>query len=345
MGEKIPHSRFDTRMMTPKDALAAWYENIDVMFDARVHDTEGKTFRVKMDAFMLGELVLVNAPHVPGQSYERSSLRIGRDGVDHYLLQFYTKGSVARRDGKGEINSTRPGDLWVTDLAQPLSSVASQAEAINLIIPRRLLSPSLDMPDIHSMRILAGKQPLVGLLRNHLQALAAAAPSMTTDDVQRVISPTLELAAAALNGGAHRQDTISGVESALLEAICRHVNDALPSADITAERVAGQFGISMRKLSYLFAPLGGFSSWVRKRRLVLVRSALTDPEQMHRTIEDIAEAHGFSHKANLGRAFREFHGLTPGQVRALVKERLAEAGIREADVRVGSEWRQWITSI
>lgn len=144
----------------------------------------------------------------------------------------WTKGRVDRRDDKGEISSTRPGDLWVTDLAQRSFSVASQAEAINLITLRRLLSPLLGTPDIHSMG----------------------------------------------------------------------------------------------KLSYLLAPLGDFVSWVRKRRLVPVRSALTDPEQMHRTIEEIAEARGFSHRANLGRAFREFHGLTPGQVRALVKERLPRQG-------------------
>lgn len=340
-GEKIPYSRFDTRSMTPEKALAAWQENIDVIFDASVHDV-GEKFRVIMDAFMLDEVMLVNVPHVAAQHYKRSSRRIGRDGVDHYLLQFYLKGSVAARNDKSRMDGTQPGDLWITDLAQPLSSTATQAEAINLIIPRRFLSPLLDAPDTHSMRILSGEQPLVGLLRNHLQALAAAAPSMTSDDARRVIVPTLELAAAALNGGAHRQDTVSGVEHALLEAICRHVNAALPKADITLERVAGQFGISTRKLSYLFEPFGGFASWVRQRRLALVRATLTDPGQMHRTIEEIAEAHGFSHKANLGRAFRELYGLTPGQVRTFLKERLAGEGIREADFRASSEWQHWI---
>lgn len=343
-GKTVPHSRFDTRGMSPKQALAAWHENIDVMFDTRVHDL-GETFGVTMDAFMLGELVLTSVPHVAAQSYDRSSRRIGRDGVDHYLLQFYVKGSVAGRSGKGGMKGTRPGDLWITDLAQPLSSTASQAEAVNLIIPRRFLSPLLDAPDVHSMRIIPGEQPLVCLLRNHLLALAAAGPSMTVDDARRVVAPTLELAAAALNGGAHREDAARGVEGALLDTICRHVNGALPGADITLERVAGQFGISTRKLSYLFEPFGGFASWVRKRRLALVRAALSDPAQLHKTIEEIAQAHGFSHKANLGRAFRECYGLTPGQVRAFLKERLAETAIREPDSPAGSEWRYWITSI
>ncbi|WP_308367902.1 MULTISPECIES: helix-turn-helix domain-containing protein [unclassified Microbulbifer] len=344
MSEKIPHSRFDTHGMTPKETLTAWYESIDVMFDARVNDVSGEAFQASIDAYMLGDLMLASA-HVGAQSYERSNLRIGRDGVDHYLLQFYLTGGVARRDNKGEINSTQPGDLWITDLAQPLSSLAARSDAINLIIPRRLLSPSLEAPDIHSMRILSGQKPLVALLRSHLQALMEQAASMTIEDARAVISPTLGLAAAALNGCTDREETILGVENALLNTICRHVKGALPNADITAEQVAGQFGISLRKLSYLFESFGGFASWLRRQRLALVREALTDPVQRHRTIEEIAEAHCFSHKANLGRAFRALYGMTPGQVRALARERLAEAGIRDVDVRAGSEWRHWIAKM
>jgi len=343
MGELVPRSRFDTRSMSPKQALVTWHENIDAMFDVRVHDS-GEAFRVTMDVFMLGDLMLANVPHVAAQSYERSRLRVGRDGLDHYLLQFYTQGAVAsRRDRKD--NHTQPGDLWITDLAQPLSSTATQAEAINLIVPRRILAPMLDAPDHHSMRILSGRQPLVALFRNHLQALTMAAPALSIGDAERLIAPTLQLAAAALNGCLHSEDTVGAVQNAMAERICRHVNAALPNTSITLEETAARFGISTRKLSYLFKPLGGFAAWVRKRRLALVRSALTDPAQMHRTIDEITELHGFSHKANLGRAFRDLYGLTPGRVRALAKQRLAETGVREIELVEGNEWSRWIRTV
>lgn len=343
-GEVILRSIFDTQGLTPRQALTSWYEHIDVMFDARVHKAESGTFRARLDAFMLNDIVLVDA-HVGGQSYDRSRKRIGRDGIDHYLLQFYMKGSVARRDEKGERTRTHPGDLWVSDLGQPILSVAEDADMLNLFVPRRLLSPLLETPDEHSMRILPGDAPLVALFRDHLQGLARMALSMTVDDAAQVRAPTLQLAAAALNGAAGREDVRSGVETTLCDAICRYVCANLPGTGMTREHVAGHFGISVRKLDYLFASKDGFASWVREERLARVYDALRDQRQMHERIEDIANAHGFSHKANLGRAFRAYYGLTPGQVRSLARERLTEADPKDRDSPEFSAWRRWIAAM
>lgn len=339
--EVVLRSTFDTWGLTPEQALSSWHEHIDVMFDVRVDEVNSDKFRARLDAFKLNDLVLIEA-HVGGQSYDRSRRRAGRDGIDHYLLQFYINGSVARRDEKGERTRTRPGDLWVSDLGQPILSLAQDADMLNLIVPRRLLSPLLDAPDEHAMRILPGDAPLVALLRDHLQALVRMAPSMTVEDAAQVRAPTLQLAAAALNGAAGRDDMRGGVETTLCGAICRYVCAHLPGADMTREHVAGHFGISVRKLDYLFASMDGFASWVREERLARVYEALRDQRQLHMRIEDIANAHGFGHKANLGRAFRALYGLTPGQVRSLTLERLAEADIEEAKSHTHSAWRHWI---
>lgn len=314
------------------------------MFDVRVNEVGSDGFCARLDAFMLDDLVLVDA-RVGGQSYDRSRRRAGRDGIDHYLLQFYLSGSVARRDEKGERTRTRPGDLWVSDLGQPVMSLAEDAEMLNLIVPRRLLSPLLKAPDHHAMRILPGDTPLVALFRDHLQALLHMAPSMTNEDAARVSAPTLQLAAAALNGSAEREDVTQGVGAALCGAICRYVRAHLPGPDMTREHVARHFGISVRKLDYLFASRDGFASWVREERLARVHEALRDHGQLHLRIEDIANAHGFSHKANLGRAFRAFYGLTPGQVRAMARERLAAAGTGQAESPTHSAWRRWIAAM
>lgn len=340
----ISRSSFDTRGLRPKDALSSWYEHIDVMFDAKVLRDEDGGFRANLDAFMLDDLVLVDA-HVGGQHYSRSRRRIGRDGIDHYLLQFYLSGSVARQDEQGARTRTQPGDLWITDLGQPLMSVAEDADMVNLFVPRRLLMPLLVSPDAHAMRILPGEAPLVTLFRGHLLALIQQAPSMTKEEAARISAPTLQLAAAALNGCAAREDAIAGVELALKDAICRHVRAHLPGVGMTREYVAARFGISLRKLDYLFAPINGFASWVREERLALVNNALKDKRQMHRTIEEIAEAHGFSHKANLGRSFRAFYGLTPGQVRALARDRLRAFCVEATLQQDCSAWRHWIANM
>jgi AraC-like DNA-binding protein len=339
--KKLPRSVFDTRNFTRKRALSEWHENIGVMFDVRVRDPDDPLSYSRIDAFMLGDVMLVDG-HTGAQSYDRSQRRIARDGVDHYLLQFYLSGSVGRRDGKDERARTRPGDVWITDLAQPLSSVAETADTVNLFVPRRILAPLLNAPDEYSMAILDGRRPLVTLLRNHLQAVLKEAPSMTTDEALAVITPTLELAASALNGVA-REEAHASIEGALRDEVCRYVRSAPRNEPVTREAAARCFNISLRKLDYLFQPLGGFARWVRYERLAQARLMLADPNLVHMRIDEIAAANGFSHATHFVRAFRNHYDMTPGLLRALARERHLRSD--PASHASNSSWQYWIRKL
>ncbi|MDJ1157023.1 AraC family transcriptional regulator [Chelatococcus sp. SYSU_G07232] len=337
-GQKLPYSFMDTKGMSAKEAGAAWAENIGVMFDTKYHELPSEGFHAHAGGYILGELIIGTGKSV-AQNFDRSRYRIGRDGLTHYLLQYYQRGSCGRRDG-GSGDRTRPGDLFITDLAQPLATAASDFTNLNLIVPRRLLAPLLQRPDEHNTRIVRGNNPLVELFLNHLQSLFRMAPAMTQDEVGLLIQPTLQLAAAALNGTADEQ-TQAGVDIGLFDEVCRHVNDHLLHPDLSAEQVASRFGMSRRKLYYLFEKVGGFVSYVQERRLHRVRMILLDPAHAHRTIMDIAEEHGFLHRPGFIAAFRRLYGLTPGEMRALAMRRDTEA-IESGD---HVEWRNWIARL
>lgn len=313
----LPHSVLDTTGLTPPEASAAWQESIGVMFDTRLRSAPDGGFHARVEGFQFGE-VLLGTCRSAAQTFDRSPRRIGRDNLDHLLLQFYTEGSCGRRDG-GSGEHTRPGDLWISDLAQPLATGATSFTNLNVIVPRRVLAPLLTAPDEHNMQVLRGSSPLVRLLHNHLAAMFQSAPQLMPQDAEALLQPTLQLAAAAINGGL-REESRQGVMSSLFGAIARHIELHIADPMLSVEDVAAAFGISQRKLYYLFEPWDGFASYVQKQRLQACRRALSDPAQRHLSVAEIAAAYGFTHPKSFSRAFRRHIGMTAREMRGLAAQ-------------------------
>ncbi|MGO4713754.1 helix-turn-helix domain-containing protein [Bradyrhizobium sp. 2TAF24] len=334
----LPHSVLDTTGLSVREATAAWQESIGVMFDTRLRHAPDNGFRAEVEGFQFGELLLGSC-RTAAQTFDRSPRRISRDNLDHVLLQFYTEGSCGRRDG-GLDERTQPGDLWISDLAQPQAVAATDFRNLNLVVPRRLLTPLLNAPDEHNMRVLSGASPLVRLLYSHLQALFQSGSQLTLQDADALLQPTLQLAAAAINGNA-REESRQGVVSSLFGAIARHIELHIADPALSVDSVAAVFGISRRKLYYLFEPWDGFASYVQKQRLQACRRALADPAQRHRTVAEIAEAHGFTHPKSFSRAFRRHIGMTAREVRSLA----SEGDNLSAPWMATEEWWSWIRQL
>lgn len=309
----IPRSLFDSASLGGKEALAIWQENMDAIYDVRLcADQTG--FQTRAEAFHFGEVVLT-AYRCSAQTFDRSRARIGRDGVDHYTLQFCLSGRHGRRDGVrgGEAG---PGDLLIADLAQPHATTTSDFDSLNLTIPRRLFAPLLSAPDEQNLRLISGSAPLTALFRNHLIGLFAAAGTMSGKQAEALVGPTLALAAAVLNAEA-LENSARIVDPILTAQVHRLISDQAADSDITAEGVAQRFGISRRKLYYLLEPHGGFASCLRERRLHLAHAMLRDPMQHGKSIAEIAQSCGFSWRTNFARTFRSHFGVSPREARML----------------------------
>lgn len=309
----IPYSLFDSADMGGPAALAMWTDSMDAIYDVRLCADQA-AFRARAEAFHFGEVVLT-AYRCLAQTFNRSRARIGRDGVDHYTLQFCLSGRHGRRDGAGG-EEAGPGDLLIADLAQPHATATSDFDSLNLTVPRRLLAPLLRAPDEQNLRLISGSAPLAALFRNHLISLFAAAPGMSVREAESLVAPTLALAAAVLNA----EDAHNGlqvVDSLLSARVHRLISDRAADPQITVESVAERFGISRRKLYYLMEPHGGFTACVRERRLHLAHTMLRDPLQSGRSIAQIAESCGFAWRTNFARSFRTRFGVTPREARAL----------------------------
>lgn len=313
---RVLHVAMNTEGLAPKEAIALWQDSIGVFYDVRLRNN-AERFHFQADAFHLGEIVLTRYQCV-AHSFDRSRARISRDGLDHITIQVCTSGSHGKRDG-GPGDQARAGDVLVADLAQAQATAASDFESLNLTIPRRLLAPLLKAPDEHNLRLIPGKAPLAALLRNHLQGLYLGAAGMSRDDADAIVRPTIELAAAALNASV-TEESVASIRLALTRQISRYIDEHIADPALTIETVAAAFGISTRKLHYLFETHGGVSSYVTRGRLHRARAMLADPAQQGRSIAEVAESCGFAYRTNFVRAFRKLFGITPREVRSHAAE-------------------------
>ena len=332
--EPIPTSGFDLSSLPVREALTAWHEGFGALTDSKLLNPVEDRLPISAKAFHIDDLVLCSLATV-AQRVNRSRARIARDGIDVYTLNFFEKG-----DGFSghEACATRTGDLAVLDMSQSHTLGMTDNRSLDLIVPRRLLAPLLKSPDEQNMRAVRGNTPLVALFYNHLRTLYEQAPSMTLAQARAIIRPTVELAAAVLNGGVSEENA-AAVNGALTAQIRQYINHHLLEPNLSAETIAGAFGMSVRKLYYLFEPDGGVMAYIQKKRLYLVYTAITDPAQSHRTIHDIAESHSFKHRKNFNAAFRRAFDVTPREARAFALEgRSGETAAR----RNGSTMWDWI---
>lgn len=316
-GLTIPRSVFDTSGLPPHKAFTLWQEQLDHLADVRlVREPEG--FHARAEAVVFDRLVLGGIRNTT-YTYDRSRFRIARDSIDHYMLQFYKKGRmICRKTGTGE--AVRPGDMTLADMANPESVAIVDIDLVNLVVPRVLLEPLLAEPEVHGFRRFSGDSVLVKLLFDHVNALYTQSHHITLEQAVALVPSLLELCAAAINGVVG-EETRSGASSSLAQAIRRYVGANALTANLSPDGIAAQFGISPRKLSYLFQGDGGIATYIQSERLRLARLALKDPAQRGRTIAEIAEAHGFTHRTSFIRAFERIYSLTPSQQRALAVDR------------------------
>lgn len=313
----VPRSLFNTDGLPPQKAFALWQEQLDHIADARLAKGCDR-FYARAEAVVLDKLVLGNVLNTTF-TYDRSRFRIASDSVDHYMLQFYRKGRmVCRKTGAGD--AIKPGDMMLADMANPELTTIDDIDVMYLVAPRAMLAPLLVEPESRGLRRFSGDNVLVRLLYEHVNALFSQSRHITMEEARALAPAVLEMSAAAINGAVTEQ-TERGVASSLTQAIQCYVRAHACDPRLSPEVIAGNFGLSPRRLSYMFKREGGIATYIQGERLRLARQALMDPAQRGKTIAEIAEAHGFSHRTSFIRAFERVYGLTPGQQRILTAER------------------------
>jgi hypothetical protein len=105
----IPNTHLSTRQFD------VWRESIAVVFDVEPPaDVVATTFVASVEAFQLGDMIVTHA-HLGEQRYVRSSARVRRDGMDHFVLNLYRTAAGEPRRPKASSRGRRArSPCWIS---------------------------------------------------------------------------------------------------------------------------------------------------------------------------------------------------------------------------------------
>ena len=314
--DSVPNAVFNLDGVPQRERYEVWRDSIACIFEVEAHkDVRTGAFDAEVDANMFGPIMLAETKTLK-QAWRRTPAVMARDGMDHYMIQFFATGETTWANGRGDFSSPDQG-LMVYDLSQETNLRSGDFRNFSLIVPRDMLEGELASQHDQHLRTLSAQEPMVQLLRDHMVSLKSLAHRMTARQGIEIAPATIGLVAACLNAAVSDDvpEQRAGVAMAQLTVIRRFIETNLSEPDLSAEWIARRVGASRSKLYQLFEIYGGIAAYVRERRLRRALLALSDPKSRHRPIYDIALASGYTSDAAFSRAFRARYGIAPRDAR------------------------------
>lgn len=313
--EAIPRATFNVAEIREEERFDLWKDSISTIFSVDAgSDIRKHNFYAHLDAYMFGNVFLARTES-RGQEWSRTSAEIAKDGMDHYMIQYFEEGAMFF-EHKSRQKKLGTGCLIVFDLARQCASQTNDFANVSLVVARHELEPYLREPDNQHLRVLSVGDPLTDLLYTHMKTLNNTVDSMSLNQASEVNSATIALIAACLNGSLNTDydDAIASPLAATIH-VKRVIERHLADADLSAEQLAQLSGVSRSKLYTIFAPYGGVKAYVRDCRLRNAMTQLMDPHQLHRPISEIGFSLGFASESAFSRAFKQKYNMTPRDVR------------------------------
>jgi AraC-like DNA-binding protein len=222
---------------------------------------------------------------------------------------------IVRQFGREAIAG--PGEVVVSRSADVGScAVDGNSRLLNIRVPFAAVGPAFSDIDAVLVRPLPATGAL-SLLLSYVGAL------QTTDALQRpemrryAIAHVHDLAALAL--GATRDGAfLAGSRAARLRAVKADIVANLGLRELSLGTVAARHRISSSYVRKLFEAEGtSFTDFVLGERLARAHRLLADPDNLGRTIGEIALQAGFGDLSYFNRAFRRRFGGTPSGFRGI----------------------------
>ena len=340
---RIPASFFRTQTLPRAERFGAWRESVGVFLDARL-DPRGDAsgFAGDVESYLLDDIV-ISRPRANGQKFDRASARIGRDGMDHYMIQLFVRGGTDMALGRRTLSADR--QLIGFDLGEVLDSVNSDFDIVCAVVPRARLAPLLARPDSLQGAIPpaeGGGRLLAEFLPNLFDNLADLAPRQMGSAARALT----ELIATAFNGERFAEHDVPEIARRALELKAKtFIKGRLASAALDPDEVAAAMGVSRSALYRQFKESGGIALYIREQRLRRCFTDLVSERGRDKQVAEIAWHWGFADAAHFSRLFKERFGCTPSEARegaAAVQRREGRA----MDSRVGDRrYEEWIAAL
>ncbi len=310
---------FSTRELSPRDRIPFWVDVASRAFYRHGFSAPIETFAGSLHARPLGNLYLTRCECGPCD-VTRTRRDVASDDIDDIILGVRLSGhSPFSQNGRDEI--IEPGMLFVQDTARPLRfNFLTHTTAVCVSIPRNVWQARIGSAAM-TTRITA-KRPVAGLAAEFITMLAARSATLEGPVKARLAEQALDLITLALREG-DGTPTLSSPRATALLRLKTVIETRLSDPNLKPAEAAAAAGISVRYANELLAQENSsVERYILHRRLERCRSALEDTLQAHRMIGEIAFGWGFSDHAHFTRRFRATFGMTPGDCRRLLQERL-----------------------
>lgn len=304
----------DTELFTPGRRFELFQLAVCRVAEISVRRTVTDGFNAKIRQGKVGflEYSLVDYDAV---SIERGPADIARDRQTDFLLAVHLDGRVHMKHLDREMPLQR-GDFTIVDSTLPYRiEASSSARRVVMRVPRHEFALRGLTTDTMCGRIFSGARGTSGLASRLLQALMGETPGQIPQVGHSLTSALLDLVAesetedgSAVPLGRSHDHLIRRIRTMALA----HLADP----DLSAARIAELVGISIRYLHRVFAATGTtLHKWIEDERLERARCQLLNPNQRHRSIQEVAFSCGFKDAGYFGRRFLRKYGATPSQLR------------------------------
>jgi AraC family transcriptional regulator, positive regulator of tynA and feaB len=270
------------------------------------------TFQAEIKAAKFGNLDLVEFSNSP-MRVSHTLAHVERTRPDTVFLCYQMSGSIFIVQNAREVN-LEAGSLTLLEPRLPYDARFSRNSKTLLIkVPRLELRARVGRNrELIGRRVTAelADDDLALSVAAKLPSLAGRTASITEEMVGNHVLDLIGLSIARTIGSAAVR--FSNAKALLLGQIRSVVEARLTDPELDGQKVADIIGISVRYANALLAEQdSSLHRLILSRRLSRCRFALEDPNQVHRTIAEIAEGWGFSDMTHFGRRFKAAYGVSP----------------------------------
>ncbi|WP_198164553.1 helix-turn-helix domain-containing protein [Rhodoplanes sp. Z2-YC6860] len=303
---------WSTEAIRDRDRFSYWREALcQAVFNLSI-EARPDNFSARITSRSSGVLRFVTS-RSSGYQVVRTQRDIDTAPADHYSVFVQLHGhSVITQDG--EAMAFLPSDIAISDGRFPfVADMRGDGYRAIAVIPREMVDRRAPWLRGKSLHKLASDRAFVDLANRHILELTAP-DSTLSEGASGLLTENLcnLLALASANDVAHNRLQPELQMEAIL-AFCRqHLHDP----ELSPQRVADRFGISVRTLHLRFAQIGEtFGRWLLEHRLDACSAALRDENQRGVNISDIAYRWGFNDLSHFNKVFRARFDQTPREWR------------------------------
>lgn len=246
--------------------------------------------------------------------HQRDARRVKQDGFDHFTLTTVFSGRYEFDAGSG-FKTVAPGRAVLLDMTKPMRNRSQSAHFVTISLAReRILSSGGTTDSLHGT--ILGRERL-GLLFDFIQSMIERSGGLSQDMLPPVMRAFTSLLSVALaDGGPGRldpPDLPAGEDR--LDKVRSLISAHILNPELEPATIADMSGLSRATLYRLFKAEGGIAAYIQRRRVDILRAALSDSHE-RRSFAKIAEAVGFQSESHASRLFFERFGVRPREFRA-----------------------------